>query len=356
MPADNRRYLLLDAMRGVAAFAVLWGHLTSAWDRPDLHGPQYALAVDFFFILSGFVIGHAYAQRMKQGMSALEFIRIRVIRLYPLLIAGALIGTAVALVRHAGENGYTAPHVLESGVFAMLGLPSFAIPGITLAFPVNSPAWSLFFELCVSLLFAFIARFLTRSWLIAIVVAGAALFAAAALQEGSVEMGWERDGLLGGATRVVFGFFAGLLLHDLRPRFSLPPWAGYFFSAVLGAVLFEPHAFWVHGNLMIAIVGFPILVWLGSAVRESGFIARAGGLLGALSYPVYILHWPIIDLTRGLFGQIDPEGRYLALWAPLQIALAVSIAWLAMKLYDEPVRAWLTRATRRKPAAPMAAA
>jgi peptidoglycan/LPS O-acetylase OafA/YrhL len=356
MPADNRRYLLLDAMRGVAAFAVLWGHLTSAWGRPELHGPQYALAVDFFFILSGFVINHAYAQRMKQGMSALDLIRVRAIRLYPLLIVGALIGTAVALVRHAGESGYTAPHVLTSGFFAMLGLPSFAIPGIDLAFPVNSPAWSLFFELCVSLLYALIARFLTRSWLIGIVLAGAALFVTAALQAGTVEMGWERDGLLGGTARVLFGFFAGLLLHDLRPRFSLPPWAGYAFLAALGVILFQPHAFWVRGNLLIAIAGFPIMVWLGSAARESGVISRAGGFLGALSYPLYILHWPVIDLTRGLLGQADPDGRYLALWAPLQIALAVSVAWLAMKLFDEPVRGWLTRATRRKPAEPMAAA
>jgi len=356
MPADNRRYLLLDAMRGVAAFAVLWGHLTSAWGRPELHGPQYALAVDFFFILSGFVISHAYARRMKQGMSALDLIRIRAIRLYPLLIVGALVGTAVALLRHAGESGYAAPNVLESGLFAVLGLPSFAIPGIDLAFPVNSPAWSLFFELGVSLLYALIARFLTRSWLVAIVLAGAALFVTAALQEGTVEMGWSRDGLLGGAVRVLFGFFAGLLLHDLRPRFSLPPWAGYALMAVLGVILFQPHAFWVHGSLMIAIVAFPVMVWLGSAVGESRVISRAGIVLGALSYPLYILHWPIIDLTRGLLGQVDPDGRYLALWAPLQVTLAVSIAWTAMKLFDEPVRAWLTRATRRKPTEPMAAA
>jgi peptidoglycan/LPS O-acetylase OafA/YrhL len=173
---------------------------------------------------------------------------------------------------------------------------------------------------------------------------------------GTIEMGWERDGLLGGATRVLFGFFAGLLLHDLRPRFSLPPWTGYALMLVLGVVLFQPHAFWVHGNLLVAVIGFPILVWLGSAARENTVIARAGGFLGALSYPLYILHWPIVDLSRGLLANIDPDGRYIALWMPLQIALVVAVAWFAMKLFDEPVRAWLTRATRRKPAAPLAAA
>lgn len=356
MPADTRRYLLLDAMRGVAAFAVLWGHLTTAWGALNIHGPQYVLAVDFFFILSGFVIGHAYAQRMKQGMSPAQLIRIRAIRLYPLLIVGALIGTVVMLVRHGGESGYTAPVILGSGAFAALGLPSFFIPFTEIAFPVNSPAWSLFFELGVSLLYAFIARFLTRSWLVAIVLASGVLMTIAVLQRGTIELGWQRDGLLDGATRVLFGFFAGLALHDLRPRFSLPPWAGYELIAVLGVILFQPHAFWVHGNLAVALLAFPILVWLGSAVRETGWIARAGGFLGALSYPLYILHWPVIDLTHGLLSKVDPDGRYVALWMPLQIALVVSIAWFAMKLFDEPVRAWLTRATRRKPAAPLAPA
>jgi peptidoglycan/LPS O-acetylase OafA/YrhL len=225
-----------------------------------------------------------------------------------------------------------------------------------MAFPINGPAWSLFFELGVNFVYAFIARFLTRSWLIAIVVVGGAVMAVDALDHKTIEMGWQRDELFDGATRVVFGFFGGLLLHDMRPRFSLPPWVGYALMLALGVLLFERHTFYVHAHLLIAIIGFPVLVWVGSAVRETGFIAKAGGFLGALSYPLYILHWPVIDLTRSLLGKIDPEGRYIALWMPLQIALVVSLAWFAMKLFDEPVRAWLTRATRRKPAAPMAPA
>ncbi len=255
---------------------------------------------------------------------------------YPLLIAGAVVGTIVVLVRHAGESGYTTTNVLESGVLVLQACR--ASPSRASNSPFRSTARHGRCSSSLASLPARIARYLTRSWLIAIALASAALFITAALQMGTIEMGWERDGLLGGAARVLFGFFAGLLLHDLRPRFSLPAvdregtrscscWASSCSSRMRSGCT---ATFWP------PIVGFPDPCLAGQPRRaRTPIIARAGGFLGALSYPLYILHWPIVDLTRGLLASIDPDGRYIALWMPLQIfALVVAVGVVR----DEAVR------------------
>ncbi len=346
MQSPAHRYLLLDAMRGIAAFAVLWGHLTDSWRRPDLASQQYILAVDFFFILSGFVIGHAYGARMKGKMSGVEFAILRVIRLHPLLVLAASIGTAVLMWRYLGKPGFTVANILGTGALAAVGLPSLLIASIPRAFPANGPAWSLFFELFANFIYAAIARHLTRNRLIVIVILAAAALIATAVSHGSIEMGWQKGMLVAGSTRVLFGFFAGLLIYELRPGIGAPSWLGYVLLAGVAFCLLDPAPPTVQLQLAMVLVAFPLLVWLGSAVRETPFVAAVGKLFGALSYPIYILHWPFVDLTRNLFLKFDPTSSLAPLWAILQIGLILLIAWLAMKLYDAPVRAWLMRQYR----------
>lgn len=345
MTGQSHRYLLLDAMRGVAAMAVVWGHLMDSWGRTELEGQDYILAVDFFFILSGFVIGHAYAKRLKTGMSGVEFSLVRIIRLYPLLILGALFGTVVMLAHHGGEPGYAPAVVLGSGGLAALGLPTFLM--ITqLGFPINGPAWSLFFELAANFVYAFIGRFMNVAILALITIAGALALIHFAHVHNSIEIGWQKDHLLDGSTRVIFGFFAGLLLHELRPRREMPSWLGYALMAILASVLFQPFNSNVQMQLVLAIGLFPAIVWLGSAVRTSPLITRLGATFGALSYPIYILHWPFIDLTRTLFLKVDPTGQWMIPCILLQIAIILAVAIIGMKLFDEPVRARLMRALK----------
>ena len=96
--ADTKpHYDILDGLRGVAAIMVVWFHLfeayaTSHLDQRINHG---YLAVDFFFILSGFVIGYAYDDRWKKKMSVKDFLKRRLIRLHPMVVMGAVIGAVM---------------------------------------------------------------------------------------------------------------------------------------------------------------------------------------------------------------------------------------------------------------------
>ena len=94
-------YELLDGLRGVAALLVVWYHLfeafaTSPVDQRFNHG---YLAVDFFFLLSGFVIGYAYDERWGRGRRMRDFIKRRLIRLHPMVVLGALLGAAAFFVQ-----------------------------------------------------------------------------------------------------------------------------------------------------------------------------------------------------------------------------------------------------------------
>src|SRR5215218_6671299 len=148
---DSRRhYLTLDALRGVAAFAVMIYHQ----QHTNVMGHGY-LAVDFFFILSGFVIAKAYERKLITDMRLREFAAVRIARLYPLLIAATLLSAAymgMSSIRR-GENMAW----LTLLPAALFGLPD---PSGTLApdpFPILPVVWSLFFELLANFVWMIIA-------------------------------------------------------------------------------------------------------------------------------------------------------------------------------------------------------
>ena len=155
-------YELLDGLRGVAAILVVFYHVFEGIAFAQAtngagsglittlnHGH---IAVDFFFILSGFVIGYAYDDRWGK-MNTWQFFKRRLARLHPMLVMGALIGAAsFAVVGFEKWDGTTAPTgwVMVAMLFTMFMIP--AVPGVPYEvrgngemFPLNGPAWSLFF-------------------------------------------------------------------------------------------------------------------------------------------------------------------------------------------------------------------
>ena len=311
-PAHHFR--TLDALRGVAAVSVMLLH-------DDQFGasllPGGYLAVDLFFLLSGFVIANAYSEKMSEGLSARAFLYRRAIRLWPMLALGALLG----IVLHGGHAG------------SLMLVPNFKSP--TNLFPTNPALWSLLFEVLAYTVFAFGGRKLRVPLLATIVFISAGALVLLVSRGGLlVEFGAQWQALGGGFARLGFGFAGGMLLWHLHTRAHVPArrvtslaWAvPALFVALVMAVPSPPA-----GLIPLAtLVLFPVLVWL--ALRWEAPQQWLAKRLGDLSYPLYCIHMPLLatfvhDLTSA-------------------VAMALCLPFVALALdrfVDRPARAALSR-------------
>jgi peptidoglycan/LPS O-acetylase OafA/YrhL len=334
----NHRYATLDGLRGLAAFAVMLLHLGPG-------GPPNAyLAVDFFFALSGFVVAHAYENRLKSGgMGLLAFVRTRVLRLYPLALLGVVLG-ALSLIGLRAEID----DQLRGFVAGALLLPTWSLSEISrFAFPGDPPLWSLFFELAINVAYAFAIPFLGTRRLAALTALFGGVVVWAAVANHGLDVGWRLTDFFLGTARVLFPFSCGVLLR----RFPLAPLNGGWLwpiAAVLLAVLFCPLPQGAPLAIGAILAVFPAMVAVGAAVRTGPNMSRVLGYLGGLSYPVYVLHNPIFRIVRRSAAEFGLQ----AAWLPAaSVVLVLAVSHVAMSLYDEPVRAWLSRrfAPRREP-------
>jgi peptidoglycan/LPS O-acetylase OafA/YrhL len=354
-PNTTQHFLALDGLRGVAALAVMVMHKGRWFYAPGGFIQHAWLAVDFFFLLSGFVIAAAYERRLTvegAGRMALPaFARVRLIRLYPMILLGLLLGVAWPLVRLAcGDAGAAGlGPVLFSFARSLLLLPPPGVDPVGVGiFPLNGPMWSLLFELAVNLAYVLIVRRLTLPVLIAIVAISALLVATLPFGSG-LDAGSEPNDFWWGVPRTSFGFFAGVLLYRLRamgrlPSIGAPVWA---LALAITALFLVPHsqpwtpAFQI-GTLFLV---FPAILILGANAPASPRLDGLSRLSGGLSYPIYALHYPLLIIVGGMVS------RYVhAPWLGLLgYPLVLGLCWLAWRFYDEPARAWLTRLNRGPP-------
>lgn len=337
----------LDGFRGLAALSVVALHMTmeTAFGGFPARGH---LAVDFFFILSGFVVCSAYEKRLAGGMKFGEFIRVRMVRLYPLIFLGTILGLASRILAlHAHGLQPNAPQSYKE-IFLAFGLGLAMLPyigGSAGIFPLDDPVWSLMFELIANIFYVAIRPLgLT---LIGLVVAVCAI--------GLVPTGYFQNGLGGGFSdttmfvglqRVGFSFFAGVLIFhaasngwlDRLPR--VPFWI---LGSVLVASFFVPD--WKYGwayEVAAVLLLYPALLATGSRCILSLKAARAAVFAGRISYPIYILHYPIfVHLSH--FRSINLF--VVAVFIVCSLFAISVIGWAASKFYDEPIRRWLNKFT-----------
>jgi peptidoglycan/LPS O-acetylase OafA/YrhL len=353
--SDHGRFVVLDGMRGLAAIAVIMDHVTSVALQRLV--PGRFLAVDFFFVLSGFVLTYVYAERLRTGMSFFSFMRVRVIRLYPLYFLGTLMGAALALLQ-ASKHWIPYPPINALWAFlcAIFFIP--CPPQVTTEwlsiYPLDGPGWSLFFELVVNVAFALLIMRLSFRFLIALMAIAAAALIGCTVWIGSMDMGWSWENVLGGFPRVTYGFFAGVLVYRLWTTVKIPALPAWSAFVVLMAVFMAPvpeHFRWLF-DLFAAVVIFPILVAVSAGARAKGLLLKASATVGALSYGVYILHVPIWNWAKAILPIVAPW------WSPLPgfvhyfiiAALAVIAAAILDQIYDKPVRRWLSRRSAPHPA------
>ena len=372
--ADTKpHYELLDGLRGVAAILVLFYHIFEGLSFAELqnkagdgiittlnHGH---IAVDFFFILSGFVISYAYDDRWRK-MSIGGFFKRRLIRLHPMIIMGAIIGfVAFAFVGFERWDHSVAPlgWVMIALLLTMFMIP--ALPGVPYEvrgnnemFPLNGPGWSLFFEYIGNILYALFIRRLSVKMLAAFTfilgILHAWFFVGNVSGYDMVGVGWTIDevNFWGGLVRMLFPFSMGMLLaRTFKPR--KVKGAFWICSVMLVAIFAVPYIASdgkaslnsLFEVFCIATV-FPYIVWLGACGSVSGNTGKLNRLLGELSYPLYIVHYPIMYvfyawlIEKKIYTLQECWGMAL-----LVVASSILLALLCLKLYDEPVRRWLGR-------------
>jgi len=353
-------YEILDGLRGVAAVVVVAFHIFEAHAATPLnqiinHG---YLAVDFFFVLSGFVVGYAYDDRWGK-MNLRGFLMRRLIRLHPMVIIGSIAG-AIAFYFGQGE---LFPLIASTPFWKMLVvmvvgftmvplLPAMDIRGWQEMYPLNGPAWSLFFEYFANLLYALVVRHFSKMLLFVLVLLSAAAVVHLGLtsREGDFAGGWSVDGpnLHIGFTRVMYPFFGGLLLFRLGKIVRLPH-AFWISSGLILTVLALPrfggaaHP-WINGlyeSLCIIFI-FPLIVAIGAGGTLGGkYSAGICDFLGRISYPIYITHYPLIYIYTEYVGN---GKRLLSETYPYALLVffgSLALAYGCLRFYDEPLRNWL---------------
>ena len=372
--ADTKpHYALLDGLRGAAAFMVVWYHVFEGYafaSGGNIENFNHGhLGVDFFFMLSGFVISYAYDDRWKQqgnrGMTLGDFFKRRLIRLHPMILLGAIIGFITYLIQGGVKwDGTTVPfhYAMIALLLAMFLVPAYPgacydVRGNGEMYPLNGPSWSLFFEYIGNVLYAIIIRRMNNRslgtltallaiawiWFVALDVSGYNM----------VGIGWTIDyvNFFGGLLRMLFPFSVGMLLaRNFRPvKVKGIFWISIAVLFVLFSMPYIPKSgcFSINGiyELLCITFAFPAIVWLAaSGATDDAFSGRLCRFLGDISYPLYIVHYPVMYLFYAWL--IDNRLYTLGeTWTAVVLVLAVNVtlAYAALKLYDEPVRRWLSK-------------
>lgn len=346
----RHRYHFLDGVRGVAALAVVVWHTNVSWPRA-FHPASSYLAVDLFFILSGFVIAYAYGEKLDRGLSTFEFMRVRIIRLYPLFFLFCALKIAALMVawalHHRLPDPWTPASFLSSLVFNLLFLPVPAHLGpiqapMAALFPFDDPSWSLFFELFINLVFALVWTRLSSKVLGWICLVAAAGVIATSLAYGNLDAGFTWASFPGGFARVFFSFPAGILLYRLsrgRAPLHLPPLLLMAVPAILFLVPVSGPARQIFDPVAVMVI-FPALVFVGSLVSVRGRLVPIFNSLGITSYAVYVGHR---FLHNGFVVAVNKTALPAQWSGPVFIALLLAVTWLLDNFYDAPARKWLTR-------------
>lgn len=358
---------ILDGLRGAAALMVVWYHVFEGFAFAEgssittfNHG---YLGVDFFFMLSGFVISYAYDDRWGKGLSTWDFFKRRLIRLHPMVVLGAVIGTISFLIGGSLRwDGAETPlgWVMVAMLMGMLLLPAWPGAGYDVRgngemYSLNGPTWSLFFEYIGNIMYALFLRRLSGRGLaiLEILLCGAMVsFAVTDVSGyGMIGVGWTLDtvNFLGGFIRMMFPFTMGMVL---RREFKPLKVRGIFWIAIaLLFALFSVPYVPACGNICMngvyemfcVMVFFPIIIWLGASGATTDKISTGiCKFLGEISYPLYVVHYPVMYLFYQWL--IKNEAYTLGSCWPIVlgvIATSLLLAWCSMKFWETPVRKWL---------------
>ncbi|WP_426670373.1 acyltransferase family protein [Mucilaginibacter sp. McL0603] len=342
----KQHFEILDGLRGIAALSVVTFHFMeivySDYSKNFIgHG---FLAVDFFFCLSGFVIGYAYDDRISE-MGFWEFFKSRLIRLHPLVILGSVLGLLAFLFDPFGGH----PELYSTGKIILVFLTSiFLIPLPIVSdrafnlFSFNAPAWSLFWEYVANIFYAFILYKISRRWLILLTILSAIALCFVCYRAGNLMGGWSGGTFWDGGARISFSFLAGLFVY--RSKWIIKNKLGFIGLAVLLFLAFiMPFSKWNWlTEPMVVLFYFPLLIALGAGATLTEGLKKLCVFFGKISYPLYMTHYAVMWMFGNYYSSHKPGTAQLSYIIITGLILLLGIAWLVIVTYDIPVRRYLT--------------
>lgn len=311
LPARPPRIHELDALRGIAALGVVFWHYGAHFDAQPLRAvlfPFYNagfLLVDFFFVLSGFVIAGAYWRHPRQEAFGRN-VWARVARLYPLHLFTLLATIALLALLPPGASPdaeFDPPaNDLRHLVLNLLLLNQV---GLQSGYSFNTPAWSISAEFIINVAFLWGIALAPRARIAAaaILLAAGGLLAAASAPpyvDGRFAFGWIDAGLL----RCALGFATGVGLQRLaaagwlgrlpsRNRLADALALGALLSLLLLLVASGRHPPAWHYLVSIAVAAACVALTPRSRLAGRLLRYRALTFLGDVSYSVYLVHFPL---------------------------------------------------------------
>lgn len=318
----GEHFVMLDALRGVAALLVVAHHLERSGLDFGLFSRAY-LAVDFFFMLSGFVLSRAYDHRFAAGLGWVAFMKLRLRRLWPTMAIGIALGVAVAW------GGAMPPDLLAIRAVAALLFVPLAI-GTVHVFVLDGVQWSLFFELFANALHGGPLKRAPVVSLIRLLMVSVALLFGVAYLHGDLTVGHVTAGWIGGFARVMAAYIAGMLLYRLWCRIGAGaprPKAGWALAG-LTAALMVPALFplgWWWVDPLVVVTLFPAVLWLGAIASVGPRWRGLAAFSGAISYPLYAFHMPLLELGERLGDAVGGGGA--SALRLVAVGLAIGLAW-----------------------------
>lgn len=341
---------ILDGLRGVAAIMVVYFHLLQAYFPASSENPLHHafLAVDFFFLMSGYVIGYAYDSRIDY-LTVAQFMKIRLIRLHPLVILGLTFGALGYLldpfVGHA--QSISATLMIIAFCFGCMMLPYQALPNRPdETFSLNGASWSLFQEYLVNIVYAIIGKKISNRLLMVMVGISSLGILFVAKHFGSLHFGWGWSHIWVAPIRVLFPFFTGLLLFRMNLTIKIK-YAFPLLTVLLLTIFFLPNQR-MNGlfEALSVLLVFPLMIAVAAGSTVSKQSEALCKYIGQISYPIYILHYPFIDLYTHWVKRYQPGFALATVSIVALSAFFLLLAVFANKYFDEPIRQWLTVQTK----------
>ncbi len=361
-PVEPQNFVLLDGLRGLGATLVLIGHILLVLG--PIVVPGGAVIVDLFFLLSGFVIAFSYESRFATGMRASEFMLHRIVRLYPLYFVGIALGYVLLLLLAINDpdGGQRSWILTLQFIPEILVLPAPPALGNHDAYPLNVPAWTLFFEFLVNIVYVLAFRWLRDTRVLAVVTALCALLlVATVLHFGGIDAGSTWTSFWAGFGRAGFGFFAGVLTYRLlgRPTTTRRPtswWALVVLVAIpVACFLPAPPELRPFVDLTMAIgLGMPLL-YISQAIEPPKQFVRLFIMGGRVSYAIYILHWPFLEAARHATWRWPELVQFGPMIGAVLFFIILPFAYFTESWFDRPVRRWIVARLRDRAAARRAA-